>query len=184
LMVNRIQGGRPRLCFYESGPDRCIAAPAVPDNKGWTHYQAELIPDSSATAITLYLYADAPSGNRSVDDYANIDVVELPTSPSIQLLADPLQNTNSVASLLLTHTSFSDQWRTSTGAKHVLVDGMLNGWLIPVGSRAASYYGPTDLLRGANGLSLVAIGLVALFVLRRMVVWQPLKRIIGRRRQS
>ncbi len=157
LMVKRIQGTEPRVCLFETGPEHCLVTPDIPKKSGWFEYRMAVTPDPGTTAITLYLYAQAGSANRTVDQYANIRIVELPSLPPLVLLADPPERANTISQLLVGHHSFSDLWRPSTAANHVLVDGMLNGWLTPTGSQVVASYWPESLFRGAGDLSIGAL---------------------------
>lgn len=59
-------------------------------------------------------------------------------------------------SLLTGWTSYSAQWHGPAGSDHVMVDGMLNGWISSTPAKAAPTYGPSGLVHGAALLSLLA----------------------------
>jgi arabinofuranan 3-O-arabinosyltransferase len=163
LMVNRVQGGAPRLCLWEIGPERCAPLPAIPASTGWSPYRASVELDPGTTSTALYLYADAsPPGTRTVTQYADAHVVEVPALASLALVADPPQAATS-SELVVLHNTFSSEWKGPNGGRHVLVDGMVNGWLMPIGGRAFSaYYAPADTFIRAQWLSLVSVILLVL----------------------
>jgi hypothetical protein len=109
--------------------------------------------------LGLYLYADAGDpGVRTVNEYANVQVVEVSALPSFTLLSDPTVQPSPAMQLVVFHSSFSPEWQASIGGTHVLVDGMLNGWLIPAGSHQFSaYYKPANAFSAAQWISLVAV---------------------------
>jgi hypothetical protein len=80
------------------------------------------------------------------------------------LLADPVPQRKSSGDLLVVHSSFSTKWHGPNNSEHVLVDGMLNGWLIHRGSSEVStYYQPAIAFRAAGWASLLAWCLILLF---------------------
>ena len=161
-MARAVQGLPPRVCLLEVGLGRCAALPDLPQKNGWSSYTASLTPDPNTQAIDLLLYADA-NGDPTVAEYANVQVSEVPGLPSFVLLHDLGQPTPPVH-LVVMHSSFSNQWKSNVG-EHVLTDGMLNGWLVPSGSRLLeASYGPANELTLAQLLSVIA-GLVALGIL-------------------
>ncbi len=136
LMVHPVMGATPRICFWEFGPERCASLPAIPNQAGWSTYRGSFKPDAGTTAVSLYLYADeGASGTQTVTEYANVRVVEVPALPTLALLSDPEPRPPATIQLALIHSSYSNLWQGSVGSRHVVVDGMFNGWLIPSGVR-------------------------------------------------
>jgi hypothetical protein len=163
VMINHLQGAAARLCLWEIGPETCAALPSIPNTNGWVTYRASVSPDTGTTGLTLYLYADAnePAG-RTINDYADVRLVELPDLPSLALLADLGAEPAATAELVVVHSSFSTEWQGSIEGEHALVDGMLNGWLIRPGSDAFSvHYKPAGAFLAAEWLSLVALFVIA-----------------------
>jgi arabinofuranan 3-O-arabinosyltransferase len=159
LMIHPVQGVAPRICLWQIGPNRCALLPSVPEHSGWSTYRASVTPDAGTTGLGLYLYADAGDpGVRTVNEYANVQVVEVSALPSFTLLSDPTVQPSPAMQLVVFHSSFSPEWQASIGGTHVLVDGMLNGWLIPAGSHQFSaYYKPANAFSAAQWISLVAV---------------------------
>lgn len=135
-------------------------------------------PDPGTTAISLYLYADGgPAGTRTVNEYADLHVVEVPALPSLVLLGDPVSVAGSPLQLALVHTSFSNKWQGPANSEHVLVDGMLNGWLIPAGTPDfTADYGPTSTTRAADWASVAGLLLILL-----VPVWPWVVRLVAQR---
>jgi arabinofuranan 3-O-arabinosyltransferase len=166
VMVNRLEGGAPRLCLWEFGPERCAPLPAILEARGWSTFRGAVTPDAGTTALALYLYADGsqPAG-QTVDEYSAIQVIEVQALPTFDLIAEPSSPLKSPTELVVTHETFSDAWQGSTGT-HVLVDGMLNGWLITTSSPSFSLqYRPAAAFRNAQVLSLVTVLLVAVWLI-------------------
>jgi hypothetical protein len=177
LMVHPIQGSPPRMCLWEAGPNTCAALPALPHSGGWSTYRTMLTPDRGTTAITLFLYADVNvPGTTTVNEYANVRVIEEPALETFALLGDPTGPPPSARQLAVVHSSFSSNWQGPVSSEHVLVDGMLNGWLIAPGTNGfAAYYTPTVTIRAAQWMS---IGGLLLAVL--LLTWAWIGRLAGR----
>jgi arabinofuranan 3-O-arabinosyltransferase len=177
LMIHPLQGSAPRLCLWEDGPGRCAPIQALPDRPGWSAYRAAVTPEAGTTAITLYLYADGgPSGSRTVNEYADVRVVEVPALPSLALLADPEPTAASPLQLAVIHSSFSSNWQGPVKSEHVLVDGMLNGWLVPTGSHGfTASYMPTTAIRVAEWISIAGWLLIIL-----LLTWTWVGPVAGR----
>jgi len=164
LMMHSLQGAPPRVCLWETGPDRCASLPAVREGTGWSTYHASVSPDAGTTALTLHLYADAyVIGGRTVNEYANVQVVEVPALPELALIGDQPRLSGSGLQLVVLHDSFSTNWRGSKG-QHVLVDGMLNGWLMSTEPRVFSaHYEPAGAFRAAGWMSLATLVVILAF---------------------
>lgn len=175
VMVNHIQGTAPQLCIWEAGPNRCASLPPIPDASGWLTYGASFSPDAGTTSLTLYLYADASqAGSRTVDEYADVRAIEVAALPHFALLADPVSQPRFSDLLIVTHNSFSTKWQGPSNGKHVLIDGMLNGWLIPYGSNDVSvHYEPTNMFLASQWISLVAYLVIVLLSLGSLVTQYP-----------
>lgn len=158
LKVRRVQGNVPRLCLFETGPQRCASLPSIPAANGWASYSAAVTPDTGTSALDLYLYADANSQSRTISEYADVKILEVPSLTTFALFADPQPNTGAPSQVMVVHNSFSDKWQATSVGKHVIVDGMLNGWQMPIGSQVASAsYGADSTFRAALWVSLLTL---------------------------
>jgi hypothetical protein len=157
LMTHSIRGAAPRICLWEFGLNRCAAMPAIPEHPGWSTYHASVTPDRGTTGISLYLYADGgPPGSETVSEYANVHVLGVPALPELALLSTPQDPILPSVQLALLHNSYSSLWQGPVSGRHVVVDGMLNGWLIPSGvSKFSVNYTPTNTFWAAQYISLV-----------------------------
>jgi hypothetical protein len=134
------------------------------------------VPDSGTTAITLFLYADVDvPGTTTVNEYANARVVEVAAAATFALLGDP-NSATSARHLVVYRSSFSPYWQGSVNAEHVLVNGMVNGWLVPPSTHGfAAYYTPSVTIRAAQ---LVSIG--GLFLAVLLLTWARVGRLARR----
>lgn len=161
LMVHSARGNAPRICLWEVGPERCASIPSLPESSRWSVFRTSLTPDLDTTAIDIFLYADG-EGTATVAEYAAVQVIEVPALPSLALLVDPTDQPMLTSQLVVLHASFSDRWKSTSGT-HVVVDGMLNGWLTPGGTDALSVrYASTNALQAADWVSLATLGLIIL----------------------
>lgn len=154
LLARSVTGAGPRMCIWEFGPDRCAAAPNIPKTAAWSDYRAVLVPDPGTTAIEVFLYADATKVT-SINDYANVRVLEIRSIPRFVLIATPNVGTARNIGLIVQEASFSPLWELK-GGQHVLVDGLLNGWLVTGSDPFQPIYAPDTLVRALRWISLLA----------------------------
>jgi hypothetical protein len=177
LMTKSVNAGAPHICLWETGPERCASIPRVSSAGSWSAYHTSLSPDPGTTALRLFLYADSAfPGETTVVEYADVRIFEVPILPSLVVLSSAESSMVSPPRLVTSQSSFSAQWQGPHEGKHVLVDGMINGWIIPDGSAAyVPYYKPAATFQAAVWTSLVALFLIVLLsivppLLRRRVV--------------
>jgi len=157
LMVHHVQGSLPRICLWETGPERCALLQSIPARSDWTSYRTSFTPDTGTKKLSVFLYAIVDAvGQQTVDEYANIQVEEVPGLPSLALLGLPKTQSPPSEWLFVSHEGYSTQWQGPAGSEHVLVDGMLNGWIEPWGSRDITvHYAQSTLFATAQWVSLV-----------------------------
>jgi len=170
LMVRPVVGAPPRICLWEFGPDRCASLAAIPNEAGWSTYRASVQPDPGTKGVSLYLYADEGSADsQTVTEYASVRVLEVPALPTLALLSDPEPRPISTIQLALAHSSYSNLWQGSVSGRHVVVDGMFNGWLIPSGVRKFSAnYKLSSVFFAAQWMSAATVLVVILLLLGPM----------------
>jgi arabinofuranan 3-O-arabinosyltransferase len=172
LMIRPIVGAPPRICLWEFGPDRCASLPAIPYEAGWSTYRGSIQPDPGTKAVSLYLYADEGAArSQTVTEYASVRVLEVPALPTLALLSDPGPRPISTIQLALVHSSYSNLWQGSVSGRHVVVDGMFNGWLIPSGVRKFSAnYTLGSVFIAAQWISATTLLVVILLLLGPMAI--------------
>lgn len=165
-------GASPRICLWETGPQRCalIPAPALAPGQ-WESYRAVVTPDPGTTAVAIFLYADGSGSNTQAQaDYARVQVLELPFVPHWDILGTPSQLATSIR-LEVQHSTYSSSWQGPAGSEHVLVDGLINGWLLVGSQPLLAEYQPTASIEAsfvASGVSaLVIAGVIAFLVWKR-----------------
>jgi arabinofuranan 3-O-arabinosyltransferase len=184
LMIHHVQGIAPRICLWEYGPNHCAPLPSIPDQAGWATYRTSVTPDVGTTEIRLHLYADGGApGSLTVNEYADVRVVEVPSLPSLTLISEPALQSPPATQLVVLHNSYSAAWHGPMGDEHVLVDGMLNGWLQPAGThRFSASYEPGELLSVSQWISLGTFLLILLSPACLMAVRTVISRRSGRPR--
>jgi FkbM family methyltransferase len=101
-------------------------------------------------------------GRGSTNNSITVFIRKGPINPpmSLVLVATPEQPIRTVE-LVVRHSTYSTLWQASDGSRHVLVDGMLNGWLIQAGTEQfRAWYGPRDVFIAAQWISLSALALL------------------------
>jgi hypothetical protein len=125
-------------------------------------------PDSSSLGLSMFIYSDGdPSMSRTINDYSDIGVYAV-TRTNIAIVGRP-ETGRLDQRLVVLHESYSDQWMVSSKAKHVLVDGMVNGWLVGSTTKKVTLtYQGSILIAIGKWISIIsALGLaIAYFVLR------------------
>jgi hypothetical protein len=148
VMVRHVEGSPPSLCVWETpslGLGKCAVTPPLPSTSGWTKYSTVINPTLGTRTLKLFLYGDEPVGTtRTIDDYANVQVFALPTTNlRIAVLAKPAISQD--PPIATDRVSYSPHWDGPIGATHVLVDGMINGW---IGSKSVGAIHPHYSLAG------------------------------------
>jgi len=178
MMVNRVQGNEPRICLWETGPQECAPLPNVSTSGSWSHYRTSVTPDVGTTSLILFLYADgnASGGVTTIIQYANVQAMEVPSLPAFALISEPRSSNPAPLDLFVAASSFSSAWDGNgpDASKHVLVDGMMNGWLVrPDFAPLVPTYTPARFFYGSLWISLLGAFAVLLYVLLVTVVWRP-----------
>jgi hypothetical protein len=113
-------------------------------------------------------------GRGSTNNSITVFIRKGPINPpmSLVLVATPEQPIRTVE-LVVRHSTYSTLWQASDGSRHVLVDGMLNGWLISSQTPTPNIsYTPNAILAASAWISLGAF-LVALL----LVTWERLRKL-------
>jgi len=162
LNVRHEYGNAPRLCLWEVGPDQCASLSELPVTATWMTYRATWTPEPNTRGLALFLYADSSAiGQRTVNDYSDIQALELQALPAFVLLGTPGHTNDMPAPVMIQRTSYSEDWGAHPVARQVLVDGLLNGWVLDRSALAVSvHYGPADAINDAfllSGLTAAAV---------------------------
>ena len=160
LWVRHVVGAQPRICLWEFGPSRCAQIKPLPTRSGWQHYVTKVSPDPGTSALGLFLYADATTSSRmTINEYANLSVRSITAaSEELVFLFKSSQNARSRQShLIMADSTWSSEWQGVPTSRHVLVDGMRNGWESARGLSAGYFhprYAPKLLLVVSDWLSM------------------------------
>ena len=123
-----LKGNSPRVCLLENPSNTCAPTPQIKLSKHWHEVKMTFQPVQGTTSLRIFLYADA-SGNRatSVEDYANVKASSLPNERNLFLVGTPI--TFVQGGLAVSATGYSRSWIGPVHSRHVIVDGLTNGWL-------------------------------------------------------
>jgi arabinofuranan 3-O-arabinosyltransferase len=167
LRAHHVAGAWPRLCLWEEGAQRCAQVAEMSSEIGWTTYRATITPDPGSTALALFVYADAASpGLTTTNEYADVRILELPALPQLVLVGTPDGTATSSNHLAVLHNTYSSNWQGPAGSQHVLVDGMLNGWLTTLKStNLSAQYAPRDAVKTAFWVAGIGVGLLLLIAI-------------------
>lgn len=174
MQMRHVEGAPPRVCLWEMPIGRCAALPAVPSGSGWKDYLATVTPDPGTKSLTLFLYADSLGlGTETVNEYGNIRAVTLPVASPPVIVTWPARM-HHTPTLTTNGQAYTSAWRSLEPARHVLVDGLTNGWLAASGVR--SRYWPTVEVESAEGVAGgTAVLLVVALATERLAKrrWKP-----------
>jgi len=147
LYARHVAGALPRLCLWEIGPDRCASIQGIATGGGWNRYRAAVTPDEGTLALRLFVYSDVyNTGVQSVNEYADVHAWELLSIPQVDVMGSPDSSPSQPVELRILRIDYSPNWVASTGAEHVLVNGLLNGWLSKDRGRVSLTYRPAKII--------------------------------------
>jgi hypothetical protein len=164
ISVRNISGALPRICLWETGPERCAAVslPSVRSNS-WSTYTSTVVPDAGTKGLALFLYSDVfEPGTSSQNDYADGQILEAPSFPTFALVGTPVRPAP-LPRLMIHRSTYSKDWQGPDGSQHVVVDGLMNGWLVSDSQSLTSRYLGDDKVRA--GFLISAAGLCASLIL-------------------
>jgi hypothetical protein len=129
LWTRSVNGAAPSICVWEQPSNMCAAMPSLTSSLGWDHFGASFSPVSGTTSLTVFLYANAvTNGGPASVEYANVEATSIAGAPNLDLIGTP-------SGLLVTrkldvlHTSYVAGTSAKRGTRHVLVNGLTNGYL-------------------------------------------------------
>jgi hypothetical protein len=159
LAVRHVAGAPPRLCLFETVPYKpggCALERALPSTATWSTYSALIHPQKGAKSLILFLYGDGSNGKiPTTNEYADVRIYDIPVSSArYEILSRP---TSTTATLVVEKTAYSSQWAGPSGTRHVLVDGLFNGWLGSTNSHetGAPHYALANVVLGSDVVSAV-----------------------------
>jgi hypothetical protein len=171
--ARHVSGASLRLCLWETGPQRCASLPPVVDSRGWSTYRESATPDGGTRALDLFVYADAYApGTLTRNDYADFQVLEFQSLPQFDLVGVPLTALRSPA-LVVQTSSYSPSWVGPAGSRHVLVDGLLNGWFVSQQQSFSVRYVPGDEIEASRWVSVLGL-LIIVGLVMSMINWRSL----------
>jgi arabinofuranan 3-O-arabinosyltransferase len=148
-----VEGSRARACIWQEGTERCASGPELESSSDWRRFETTVAPDAQTTGLRVFFYADA-NDERTTTEYR--DVAFTPVDP-VGLMGIPVTGelpevgyerihpgefrvtvTNATEPFLLAVAeTYASGWRLeindreASEARHVVVNGYANGWLIP-----------------------------------------------------
>ncbi len=174
----------PKFCIYDRGPDQCQALPTQVGWKTWTPYSATVSPNPLAIETRLYLYGrrDLKETNQARVDYRQVALRPVVSPSTVVLVRQDAARTppageessarqrstryavsldSQQGTVVAMAETFAPGW-TAPGlgtTSHIAVQGWMNAWVVPAGTRTGSlYYQPARLATYA--LQVLPIGLV------------------------
>jgi hypothetical protein len=105
-------------------------------------------------------------------------VVELGSLPKFEVLATPI-SALTAPRLLVEHSSYSENWRGPAGSQHVVVDGLINGWVLNDSRSFVVAYEPDTAVRTSFVVSALALAAVLGLTLS-VIPWRRLRGFLPR----
>jgi hypothetical protein len=129
LWSRSVNGAPASICLWEQPSNTCAPLPAISTARGWRHFGASFTPVSGTTSLTVFIYANAvTNGGPASVEYANVEAASIAGAPNLDLIGTP-KGALVKRRLDVLHTSYVATASTKKGAKHVLVNGLTNGYL-------------------------------------------------------
>ncbi len=161
MLVRHLYGSAPSGCIEQLG--ECIHL-SMPSNNSWTSWSTTIPFSSRNGPLSLYLYSGTSGKVPSANEYSNITVRTASGVPVI--LTQPTYGASKTnVALTVSPTSFSRAWVGPPEASHVVVDGVMNGWIsfgISSSRTAFVRYSPNLVLYSADLFTMVLTLLVIL----------------------
>jgi arabinofuranan 3-O-arabinosyltransferase len=153
LAYRPITGDPPRLCVWETGPNRCATLPGLLASPGWHSFDTTVTLDPGTSSGWLFLYADGGGSQPTATEYRDLRI-ELPQT-AIAVGVSPVARLPQVRYervapyefrvhvrdarkpfLLTLSETFAPGWQLKGGdrrvrASHLRVNGYANGWRVP-----------------------------------------------------
>ncbi|WP_018348171.1 hypothetical protein [Longispora albida] len=191
-------GAPARICVWQTGPERCATLPALSPAPGWHRLSTVVHPEPGTTELKLFLYADGRTpatkvGYREVTWQPDGLAEAIMLTPAGRTAAKPdfrpLGSGPQRHSIRLTGLrgatvvalaeSYAPGWRLrglpdGWKARHVLVDGYANGWLVEGRGDAVltAAYAPGELSGHGAAASVATLTILGLRGARRRM-WLP-----------
>ncbi|MGB8195501.1 MAG: hypothetical protein WCF25_00635, partial [Acidimicrobiales bacterium] len=129
LWTRSVNGAAPSICVWEQPSDTCAPMPSLTTSSGWLHYGTSFDPVSGTTSLTVFLYANAVTNNGPASvEYANVEVASIAGAPNLDLVGTP-SGPMVKRKLVVLHTTYVAGTSALKGTRHVLVNGLTNGYL-------------------------------------------------------
>jgi arabinofuranan 3-O-arabinosyltransferase len=190
-----VEGNPARACIWQEGAERCAPDPELESSSDWRRFDTTVAPEPQTSGLRVFFYADA-DGELTTTEYRAVAFT--PVDP-VGLMGVPVAGelpgvayerihpgqfqvrvTNATEPFLLAVAeTYAPGWRLeiknreASEAKHVVVNGYANGWLVPWNGTydLRIVYGPERLAERAQWASL--FGLIAL------LTWTALRPRLG-----
>jgi hypothetical protein len=108
--------------------------PSLSASRRWHHFGASFNPASGTTSLTLFVYSNAvTNGGTASVEYANVGATSIAGAPNLDLIGTP-SGALVKRRLDVLHTSYDATSHGKNGTKHVLVNGLTNGYLYRTGT--------------------------------------------------
>lgn len=135
LWERSLTGTPADLCVWELPVGHCATTTEIPAGSGWHRFTTVVEPDPGTSEISLFLYANSlGAGQVSTEEYSGVVVRTVPWVSDFVIVGTPT-TVRAPTHFVALQTSYSSLWSGPSGASHVIVDGMWNGW---IGSSAHS----------------------------------------------
>ncbi len=134
LWTRSVNGATPSVCVWEQPGNTCAPLPPLTSSRSWTHFGASINPVSGTTSLTVFLYANAvTNGGPASDEYSNVEVSSIAGAPILDLVGTP-SGALMTRRLDVLYTSYLATSDAPKGTRHVVVNGLTNGYLYREGT--------------------------------------------------
>jgi hypothetical protein len=134
LLTRSVNGAASSICVWEQPSDTCAPMPPLTSSNGWHHFGASFNPVSGTTSLTVFLYANAVTNNGPASvEYANVAVASIAGAPNLDLVGTPY-GALVTRKLDVLHTSYVATANARKDTRHVIVNGLTNGYLSRAGT--------------------------------------------------
>jgi hypothetical protein len=134
LWARSVNGATPSMCVWEQPSNMCAPTPSFTASRGWDYFGASINPAIGTTSLTVFVYANAQrNGGPASVEYANVEAISIAGAPNLDLIGTP-SGALVQRKLDVLHTSYVATSSAPKGTRHVLVNGLTNGYLHRAGT--------------------------------------------------
>jgi hypothetical protein len=130
LFARHIAGLKPQVILWNSTTNTPVPVAFTWRGTDWVQYSGSASPSGVAATLSLFLYASASLNSEITSvEYGHV-LVSTGLPPAPVLLGTTAFRPVRVPYVYVSRNGYTNDWTAGPGFRHVLVDGLRNGWIV------------------------------------------------------